>query len=93
MELENTPDGRRSEAPLRVCGPGSGWLWTVFLIANCHQWGEKWRLGALFLAIFGLGLMIVLMILIAAYLVWIRSPKLKLPLLKYKKYNLTVKSK
>ena len=73
MELENTPDGRRSEALLRVCGPGSGWLWTVLSIAICHQWGEKWRLGALFLAIFGLDLMIVLMISIAAYLVWIRT--------------------
>ena len=43
---------------------------TVFLIAICHQWGNKWHSKTLFLSIFDLCSSIVLAFLIAAYPVW-----------------------
>ena len=46
---------------------------TVFLIAICCQWGDKWQLKTLFLLIFDLRSSIVLAFSIAAYAVWLRS--------------------
>ena len=43
---------------------------TVFSIANCRQWGDKWLSKTLFLLIFDLRSSIILAFSIAAYPVW-----------------------
>ena len=40
---------------------------TVFLIAICRQWGDKWQSKTLFILIFDLRSLIVLVFSIAAY--------------------------
>ena len=62
-----TPDRRQSKTLSTIVEHGSKSLETVFSIAICRQYGDKWQSKTLFLLIFDLRSSIVLEFSIAAY--------------------------